>query len=501
MGYDLAGRLMEIAENVYTGAQHIAGGRGERSEAERIAGIVEDVTELRPRLVETPLISWRLRSVEPNHLLVPPYVESCSVKARVVRVQGDPADPSTWRPGRGIALVEEPGDPDDVKAAALLAHELGYEALVVESSNPRVIVVNGYWGYSYRAGSPSPIPVAYTPKGVIKPGMELEISIEAETVPSVGYTIEAVDGEAPIAVGAHYDRWLTGFQDNMLGVAQAILLARMLARDGEDVMLTLFTAEEHGAPGYASWYWSWGSRFYFTQLEESGTIDSIKIYINFDVAGSEDLRISGSPQLIHSSRLPVRRWECPECDSLQAAVRGVPTISIHGLWGEKTLSIYHTRDDTPENANPVKAAEAVLEAYRLARMEPRWSAFTSTLNNILASGPLEARRLAYIAESLVKKDPEHGYRLLARILLKPVHYGSYRLDEARLEALWIPEASLLPRITSDPGRAPLEVWEPGRDRLILAPRAALGSLGMAGLVSQVRDALREYSVLLESLRR
>ena len=498
----LESRLWRLAQQIYTGGQHVAGSPGERGEAERIAGILEDHTGLEARLVETPLASWRLRHVEPQGLLVAPYVESGYARGRVTRIRGDPALPGSWRPGRGIAVIVEPEDPDDVKAAALLAHEAGYEALIVESPRPRVIVVNGHWGYSYRAGAPSPIPVAYAPPGLV--GDEAEIQVEAETVEARGYTLEAGGGEEPIAVGAHYDRWLTGFQDNIAGVAEAAELARLLHKDGREVLLLVFTAEEHGALGYASWYWAWGSRFYFTQLQEAGLLERVRAYVNFDVAANPGLRVSGSPQLVEGARLPVRRWECPECDSLQAAVRGVPTVSIHSLWSREALGVYHTMWDTPDNASPAAMATAVEEAYRLVTMKPRWRALARVLHETLSQGPLEARRLNSMIQMALRRDPEGTYRVLARLMLKPVHYGSYRYEGSHLEALWIPEVSLLPRLLEDlaRGSAPREVVEPGEERLLLVPSSGGRPVGRRALMAQVRAAIAEYSRALEEwLRR
>ncbi|MEB3773637.1 MAG: M28 family peptidase, partial [Desulfurococcales archaeon] len=461
-----------------------------------------DYTGLEYRLIEIPVLSWKLKHKDPPWLQPAPYTEESYARGRVTRVKGDPGDPGAWSRGRGIALIREPEDPDDLKAAMLLAFENGFDALLVEAP-PRIIVVNGYWGYSYRAGAPAPIPVGYVEPGRVREGEVVEVSVDADMRTSRGYIVEAGGGENPVAVGAHYDRWYTGFQDNILGVAQAGVLARMLLDKGGEVLLLAFTAEEHGAPGYASWYWAWGSRFYFTQLEESGRLEGMRAYINFDVAGNRGLTVSGSPQLISGTRLPVREWECPECDSLQAAVRGVPTISIHSLWSGEVLKIYHTPHDTPSNYNIESAAEAVLEAYRLISMEPRWGALREVLGNTLSRGPLEARRLNAVIQALLDRDPEHGYRILSRTLLKPVHYGSYRHDSGHLEALWVPEASLLDRIMRgySRGSLPREVIEPGEERLLLVLSNGRRNVRLDQVMAQVRRAIIEYTEEIQAQAR
>ncbi|MEB3859974.1 MAG: M28 family peptidase, partial [Desulfurococcales archaeon] len=469
---DAGEALRSLVSRLYTGEQHIAGDRGERGEAERIAGVLEEALGSTVDLVETPTLSWRPGPVEvhpePPFSAALPYTLDSDVEARAYPVQGDASHPVAWRrfPEGRIAVASEPPDPDDIEAVALLASESGASALLVESPLPRIIVTKGAWGYSHSSGAPTPIPVIVVPRGyysMLGPGREVSVKTSASLEESVSYTLSLdIGGREPqVVVGAHFDRWFTGFQDDILGVAQAAVAASILSDLGYSVRLLVFSSEEHGAPGPAGWYWAWGSRFYAGQLVSSGLNCSFRVYVNFDVAGSGKLLISGSPQYVGLSGFKERCCECPECDSFQLASAGVPTISIHSLWTEEIKELYHTPRDTPEAHDPGQAVAAVMESVRLVREGPRWEAFSARLASWLGRGPLLARRAYYVLEALSRRVGwETLYCEAARRFLKAVHYGSYRLEDSHLEAQWFPEVVAYKRLLGDArrGRAPREVW-------------------------------------------
>jgi Iap family predicted aminopeptidase len=507
--------LEGLASALYTGTQHIAGSGGERAEAERIAGVIESALGSTVRLVPVPTLSWRPVAVEveprPAFSYMLPYTLSSDVESRAHRVGGDPSLPAAWRgfPEGRVAVVSEPAEPDDIEAVALHASEAGASALLVESPEPRIIVTKGSWGYSYSSGAPTPIPVIAVPRGfssTLGPGGRVSVKAEAILEESTSYILALDLGgrEPQVLVGAHFDRWFSGFQDDLLGVAQAVASAGLLQEKGYSARLLVFSSEEHGAPGPTGWYWAWGSRFYASQLLSSRLECSFRVYINFDMAGSDPLLVSGSPQYTGWSVLGERCCECPECDSFQLASAGIPTISVHTLWTRRALEIYHTPRDSPEAYDPRQAALAVREAVRLATEGPRWAVFSSRLSGWLGRGPLLARRAYYVLESLARRVGwEPLYCESAKLFLKAVHYGSYRADEARLEAYWFPEVTVYRRLVEDArrGEAPREVWVSGEERLLYTGAdVGGGALQAARIADQARHHLSSLSRRVDELR-
>jgi Iap family predicted aminopeptidase len=474
--------LREYSMRVWTPDPVVAGTRSEKEMADKVSGLIEEALGARPRRIPVPVASWRLRGagVEPHAgwLRVQPYSETVDVEGRAEYVPRDPSEPGHWRSytGSPIAVAEEPPNPDEVKAAALLAWEHGARALVLACRKPRTIVATGVWGYPYWAGSPPPIPIlcidVNSAVRILREG-RARVWVDARTVEAQGVTIEAdLGGAGPlVVVGAHHDKWEGGFLDDALGVAQAVATARELSRRGVRVRVVSFTAEEQGAPGYAGWYWAWGSRLYFRELDRARLSDEVAVYLNFDLAAG-DLVVSGAPQftgLLKGGGFRVRCCECPECDSLQAAVwAGIPTLSMHSLWSDAVRAIYHTPEDAPGNVDWSTAWRAVELAVSAATAsQPSWGSLQAFYRETLGRGPLRARRILYLIEATASRvgwDPV--YRKLARVALRAVNWGSYRYSSGDLEAAWFPEAECLSRIRS--GEEFDEAVVAGEERVVCA---------------------------------
>ena len=463
-------------------------------------------------------LSWRLRGAasEPGgSLTVGPYVEPGDVEGRVETVEGDPSRPESWRgySGAPVALAWEPEEPDELRYAALLALEHGAEALLVcPRGAPRVVVTVGSWGFSFHSGAPTPLLLAYLPgrEACLRVAREgrARVYVDSRTVEARAWGVEVdFPGRGrPWLFTAHWDRWPGGFQDDTLGVAQALSAAARLAAGGLRARAVIFPSEEHGAPGYAGWYWAWGSRHYAGQLRHAGLEESLAGAVNFDVAGSRPLVASGSPALAAS--LPpggwrARPWECPECDGLQLALHaGLPTLTIHTLWNPGVLEFYHTRLDTPQRADPGAARLAVELAVRAARRGPRWECMEAAVSGLLRPGPLQARRLAALILAAARRAGwERLYPRLSREALRPIDYGDRRWSTGPLEAHWFPEASLLPRLSGDTrgGRDPGEVWVAGWERPLYQTRAQPGGRPCSPgcLAGQARAALEELAERVE----
>ena len=505
---DTVREVWSLASRIYDGREHVAG-RGDWREAERIRGILEDYLGESLDLVETPLVSWRLRGVDvwptPSFVAVAPYVLDADVEARTFMVEGDPSDYRSWRgvPEGSIAVVIPPGNPDDLKYAVLHAWESGAHGVIVGSKVPRKIVATGSWGYSYTAGAPTPIPVVVVDEEAAKRAVwegRARIHVSATLREEKGATIRAVSGgPGRVALTSHYDRWYTGFQDDILGIAQAAVAYKTLG-ESRSVELLVFTGEEHGAPGPAGWYWAWGSRWLARQYRESGLAGSLELVVNFDVAGTQPLVVSGAPQytrgLLESLKaLGVeaveRCCDCPECDGFSFHRAGVPSVSIHTLWNDKVRAIYHTPMDTPEKGDPLAAGAAVEAAVRTASGGPSWASLEERLVEILYPGPLPARLLLH---TVLGEARRRGWPLLYKWLssnhLRPVLYGDYRYDTGGdIEAVFFPEAAGAVKLQA--GAEIHAVIEPGAERLIYQamPGSRIGEQAretLYGLLSRVR---------------
>ena len=475
-------KILRISEELVS-EEHVAGRRDEE-EAERIISVLEKFGAKTFRKIRFPLISWRLKDVElepSGKVSLAPYVEDFDVEARPFFLEGDPSEPKSWRgfPEGSIAVAKEPENPDELKAATLLAAEAGAKALTVfnEKNVLRKIVTTGTWGFSFHAGSPTPIPVLFVDKEFVrrvKSSSTIRIFVSARSIRTSGIILEADEGEIegrPI-FGAHYDRWFKGFQDDILGIAQAFLAWKGSVKKFGGGRLLLFSAEEHGTLGYAGWYWAWGSRWYVKQLLPS-LIEGLGPYVNFDIAGSSPLKVSGSPQLICNiieEDVEERCCECPECDSFSFATQGFETLSFHSLWNEKVREIYHTELDVKENANMEEASRAVLLSLKALEGKERWNCFSKRLKEWLGSSGILGRRALVVIESLAKRVGwKKVYSELSRRFLKAINYGDYRWSTGDLEAVWFPEAVIYRRILRDIERGerpPLEVWVSGEERLL-----------------------------------
>ncbi|MCS7106812.1 MAG: M28 family peptidase [Acidilobaceae archaeon] len=499
MRAEIRKELEALATTLHDSESVVAGSQREREIVEKVRGLAEEALGS-SRLSSVPLLAWELRGAEmfpkPKSLAIAPYVERASLEAPWVRMEERAS-----REGK-IVVAREPEDPDDIKYLALEAARDGAVGLIVESpSSPRAIVTTGHWGFSYYVGSPPPIPIVVVEEGYSsRAGNRISMNIETRTKESRGYIVEAgtLDkADALVLVGAHHDKWYSGFNDNTIGLAQAIITAKHLMEKGVASRFVSFTAEEYGAPGYASWYWAWGSRVYAEGLAELEAYQGT-VYVNYDMAAVGELTFSGSPHYSIGSR--ERCCECPECDSFSFASQGFQTLSLHGLWGEEVKRIYHTPMDLPETSNMESAAEAVELTIRSISTGPRWGIWENFIASVLGKAPLEARVILSSIDSIAKRTGwEHLYPLLARSFLKAVHFGSYFEESRRLEALWFPEIVAYVRLRAEleRGRAPSEVWVAGEERLLYA----IGRGNKVSLDHQLKVSLRRLREEVESIGR
>ncbi|MEM0340041.1 MAG: M28 family peptidase [Acidilobaceae archaeon] len=354
-------------------------------------------------------------------------------------------------------------------------------------------------------GSPVDLPLVVVEEGYAsKLEGAVYIEIEAEVQESSSAVVEAElgEGEELVMIGAHIDRWFKGALDNVLGIAQAVATARLLSEKGFRVRLVLFGSEEFGVPGYASWYWAWGSRFYAEQLMASGVWKEVKLYVNFDTAGFDPLLISGSPQYVGNSEIQERCCESPETDSFSFAVIGVPTISFHSMWSKSFKEIYHTPRDSIEAVNFDIATQAVVEAVKVISKEPNYLHIEKKVLAPLLEGPLEARRIAYVISSIASRVGwKELYPELARRFLKPVLYDYGCRKETDLEAVWFSEVVAYLRVLRElreERNPPEEVWVSGEERPLYKIK---GERSARSLAEQARAHMKRLWLEVEEIQK
>ncbi|MEM2628923.1 MAG: hypothetical protein QXG74_03490 [Acidilobaceae archaeon] len=86
--------LRVLVDKLYTESTINPGSYEEVSEVEKIRGIIESYLGVKTRVIEVPLLSWKLKSAsldpKPSFLGIAPYVESGSVEGLWFRVEGNP---------------------------------------------------------------------------------------------------------------------------------------------------------------------------------------------------------------------------------------------------------------------------------------------------------------------------------------------------------------------------------------------------------------------------
>ncbi|MEM2854802.1 MAG: M28 family peptidase [Desulfurococcaceae archaeon] len=286
-------------------------------------------------------------------------------------------------PANKIVIAPYPDEPDDAKYVLLKLAKAGATAVVFYDNYPgriRRIVICGSKGYSYIHGSPPPIPAAAISKESllkltksINEGI-LRLYIKTRVVHnSTGYNVVSVYNgslESEVILSAHHDHWLKGYSDDLIGLeslARAALKLKDIDRRHTYVLVS-FTAEESGAPGYASWYWSWGSRKYLEGRLVKRDLDKIALAVNIDAVFTTPLRASINPflwsivkELVDLGYVSISgvTVDQPIFDSYSFTTIGVPALTLHTF--NELKPNYHTNLDDGREW-PSNLVEKVVEA-------------------------------------------------------------------------------------------------------------------------------------------
>lgn len=456
----------------------VAGSEADRELSHHIKALFEEsCRDADVKLIPVTVLSWEDREtlVEAGGRALEaksfPYTLKSDVEGEAVYV--DDCISLVEKPrdldGR-VAITKLPEDLDDVERCYLTLVELGAVAVVFSDRFPsrrRRIVVTGSWSFSFDAGSPPPVPAVHVrSEDLSLLTSSRSVRVLADTRVShgaTGYIVEArLDGrreEAVLATG-HHDHWLSGAHDNLVSVAFLALALKEACRSGarRTLVAVSFTAEESGAPGFAGWYWAYGSRVYVTELAETGRIDDVLAVVNVDTPARGKLHLASTPELRASAAklVPpkidgvevVFEEDNPYMDSISFSTAGVPSLSIHSL--DHFHQDYHTDADDLGLMQPafIDAAYRVyrrLLSHLLSSEAPiDYGEAARSLYMELAKGsyPLEVLSAAYRLHRLIATRPEAGaraFRELLRAHYRPYLDGDYKHGTASFKAALFPQ--------------------------------------------------------------
>ncbi len=352
-------------------SETITGTPQENVVAHEIKHILEDIGVDDVKLQPVNVLSWReeecfietpLGTMKCHAL---PYSLSADLEAPIVFAGyiGDKIYVNNDVSGK-IVIIPFPEDPDDAKYVVNKLFANNVVAVVFYDENPgryRRIVVTGVNGFPFEKGLPPLIPVVSIRKEdklfiMKKRVTTIRLYVRTSIVhDAVGYNVEGIingSTDEEVLVTAHHDHWFTGFSDNLIGVNAILWVAKRFTRERmrKTLRIISFTAEESGAPNYAGWYWSWGSRCYIKNRFRN--IDKIYAVINIDAVFMSKFRISANPCLykslfeigekhgVTSDRIEL---DSPYFDSFMFTLNGIPALTIHTL--QELRLNYHTNLD------------------------------------------------------------------------------------------------------------------------------------------------------------
>lgn len=403
----------------------IAGSTAELSVVHVLKGVFEDLGGDDVYLEPIPVMTWVEDEcfIEAPGLkikcLALPYSLSIDVEARSlhahyygnsIALRDDPVNK--------IVIAPYPDEPDDAKYVLLKLAKAGATAVVFYDNYPgrvRRIVICGSKGYSYMHGSPPPIPAAAISKeSLLKLAKSINggmLRLYIKTVVthnSMGYNVVSVYNgslESEVILSAHHDHWFKGYSDDLIGLeslARTALKLKNIDRRHTYILIS-FTAEELGAPGYASWYWSWGSRKYLEGRLVKKDLDKIVLAVNVDAVFTTPMRASINPflwslvkELVDLGYVSISgvTVDQPIFDSYSFTAIGVPALTLHTF--NELKPNYHTNLDDgrewPSNLveKVVEAIDSLLKIVNSYNINELYRLDVSTfINDLSSDAPVE----------------------------------------------------------------------------------------------------------------
>jgi Iap family predicted aminopeptidase len=160
----------------------------------------------------------------------------------------------------------------------------------------------------------------------------VEMCGEGKLEPTTSYNLEIIrkDGSDFITVGAHVDHWLSGFHDNLFGVALALSLKPKLKNHGFKIVF--FSSEE-------------GPRCCTGSLQQPK--EKTFVMISLDALFPNRVVFSATPDLWEFSkffRLKRREMPSPFSDHFPYVAEGYPAMV---LYNDDLIPYYHSDQDLP----------------------------------------------------------------------------------------------------------------------------------------------------------
>jgi len=456
---------IDVFKQLFEGKEIISGWEEERLVTKRISDYLRDLS-FEVRYLEVPCMAWREKYVEIREgsrdvpALALPYSPSGYAEAPLVYA-GHGLEKDEWEgievEGK-IALLEWYSEElDEVVWQYREAVERGAVGVIVYDAYPGVmrrIVVHFSEDYSYESGDPLPVPVVSVSRleglrliKAARKGLNVSLRVETELRhKATGFTVEAIgdEDEAITLLTAHHDHWLSGFGDNVLGVAMLLFLSKELV-NSKGIRIVSFCCEESGALDYSPWYWVWGSRNYVHYLKEKGVLEKLKIVINIDVATRNPIKLAlSSPEMIERARKILGKkaeYELgsPYFDSYPFMVEGVPSITIHSM--DSYFDVYHTNKDIPE----LVEWDAVIKSYsivkELAHIASKFADSKEFMRLVRKSILEISQKILNEKKSLkeAKKVDHEKAKKLRGLLITPIFEGDYSKDHGPFKTVFLPQ--------------------------------------------------------------
>jgi len=462
-------QLLTYAQDLASIGEVISGSKEEKTLVSKLKSFLEEKAD-EVVIHNVPVMLWKEKHVSLNIVddgirsistLALPYTTSTHIVGDLVYIRNFGFSKIRKNVEGKIILTEWAKDPDEAEHQYLEALEKGALAIILYDRYPsrfRRIVVKGTYGYSYNTYTTTPIPAfsirrengLALAREASNKELKAELSVEVNVQNASGQIVEAIfNGKKEnekIYITAHHDHWLTGFTDNILGVASLVSIANeatnwKLARE---MRILSFTAEEGGSPGFTEWYWLYGSRWYLENVVLKHRIENeIYAVINWDAVGKGKLTIAASG---YSFRHLIRKvtegfkvrieFDSSYFDSYTFSKIGIPSATINTM--NDLVDIYHTDKDTIN----IIDKNVVLGAYNVFRK------IIIALARDLAEIKMKRERV-FLKSTLRKAGININIGYLAIpprkiiTLYKPIHRGNYREEYNPFETRFLPEVITL----------------------------------------------------------
>ena len=431
--YTHARRAVEIAQNLARIGEVVAGSTEDRRAVEVLRAILEELYD-RVYVESFEVTTWseRICAVESDRgrtvCAVQPMASPGDVEGRPLPIEASEVFSRCRDLRDRIVVVYGVEDPDDIVHIAQAVWRCDAKALVVLDSYPwlrRIVVVDRVEPVAQRCGG-IPIPVVQIPSTArrIVECERLRIVAEAVSYRSFSSNIVAeVYGsrDSFVAVSAHYDHWLRGFIDNLLGVGIAVVVGRLLPMyTRSSIRLMIFGAEEGFPSPLTSFYWLVGSRAYVLRH----SLDDILLLLNYDVVYKTNLRVStNSFAIMHIARgigLETQ-FDQPIFDSFSFSLAGVAAATIHNFENALSDGIYHSEGDSLEVVGIDRALDSAARAIEIG------IEMVSTIRDLVALIEYERRAL----NDMILKGLEIPCRSMENLFRFVETLGRVPLDTAK----------------------------------------------------------------------